>query len=439
MECYHCGQDNDDEAIYCKHCGQRVDGKVECPSCNKLVDSDSQFCGYCGHDLQEQEECMSNDEVVFHESAQYDKCQSSSAIFSLATTFFSLIFTFFIGINSSAFSMVTATNSNTNLFYFFKDVYKYLDTLKDSELTDMVISTNYFYAVVGTLLAIAIILTVCIFFILTIVKFITGIKGKSKESYYSFALSTYLAYIVGVALFYAFDSANAQTNYYNTNSQLNFYTVIGVILSTTCMAIATVSNVIRSGNLFSRQKTKNLCFTALGLILLAVLTVLVASPSIALKNDKQAMNISPFFALLYLATSYASKEPAIDPITNLTITPTKPSGIYSMIVFEYLIGIIMIVMLIAIIAMTLKNASIERRSSNRKHLIISIALSVISIIYLIVGNVANNLLVDYASESQNIELSTSVVPFVIIVIISLAYTVMAICSIVCSRNKNCEE
>ena len=94
MECYHCGQDNDDEAIYCKHCGQRVDGKVECPSCNKLVDSDSQFCGYCGHDLQEQEECMSNDEVVFHESAQYDKCQSSSAIFSLATTFFSLIFTF---------------------------------------------------------------------------------------------------------------------------------------------------------------------------------------------------------------------------------------------------------------------------------------------------------------------------------------------------------
>ena len=112
MKCFTCGQENDDEAIYCKHCGLRVDGKVECPSCKKLIDCDSQYCGYCGHNMQddfldkttdgtplEQGE-PSADQVVKTKTNLKKANEICSGAFSMATVFFSLLFTFFIGVKT---------------------------------------------------------------------------------------------------------------------------------------------------------------------------------------------------------------------------------------------------------------------------------------------------------------------------------------------------
>ena len=52
MECFHCGQENSEDAVFCKYCGQQIEGKITCPVCEKPIDCDSQFCEFCGATIQ---------------------------------------------------------------------------------------------------------------------------------------------------------------------------------------------------------------------------------------------------------------------------------------------------------------------------------------------------------------------------------------------------
>lgn len=47
MECKFCSTENSDNAVYCKNCGKRLDGKIVCPSCGKTTDAGA-YCEMCG-------------------------------------------------------------------------------------------------------------------------------------------------------------------------------------------------------------------------------------------------------------------------------------------------------------------------------------------------------------------------------------------------------
>ena len=185
MKCYHCGQENNDEAVFCKQCGQRVDGKIQCPTCNQLIDYDSQFCEYCGNSLQE--ELQDTDETTATEShientehtfintliSQKFKLKGKrifeigSGAFAMLSVFFSLLFTFFIGLkpNGSNLNVLDNNLANTldlNIFYYLGECYS--NTLvADKNYPPFFVSNYYFTTIMGTLLSIAIITTVVIF------------------------------------------------------------------------------------------------------------------------------------------------------------------------------------------------------------------------------------------------------------------------------------
>ncbi|MDE6075636.1 MAG: zinc ribbon domain-containing protein, partial [Clostridia bacterium] len=48
MQCKFCGTVNSDDAVYCKNCGKRLDGKKNCPACGTVIDVDSVYCNACG-------------------------------------------------------------------------------------------------------------------------------------------------------------------------------------------------------------------------------------------------------------------------------------------------------------------------------------------------------------------------------------------------------
>lgn len=47
MECKFCSTENSDNAVYCKNCGKRLDGKIVCPLCGKTTDAGA-YCEMCG-------------------------------------------------------------------------------------------------------------------------------------------------------------------------------------------------------------------------------------------------------------------------------------------------------------------------------------------------------------------------------------------------------
>lgn len=48
MICARCGQENQQDAVFCKKCGRRLDGNSICPTCGKLTPADGEYCIYCG-------------------------------------------------------------------------------------------------------------------------------------------------------------------------------------------------------------------------------------------------------------------------------------------------------------------------------------------------------------------------------------------------------
>ena len=48
MECKNCGILNPADAVYCKNCGKRLDGRKNCPACGSVIDEDSVYCNACG-------------------------------------------------------------------------------------------------------------------------------------------------------------------------------------------------------------------------------------------------------------------------------------------------------------------------------------------------------------------------------------------------------
>lgn len=50
MICPNCKKENEDDAIFCVSCGEKIsDGSKICPNCGDSSDADSLFCINCGH------------------------------------------------------------------------------------------------------------------------------------------------------------------------------------------------------------------------------------------------------------------------------------------------------------------------------------------------------------------------------------------------------
>lgn len=58
MICKKCGNENNEEAVFCSKCGSRLSDKIPCSKCGKENDSNALFCIYCGNKLEESNEVV---------------------------------------------------------------------------------------------------------------------------------------------------------------------------------------------------------------------------------------------------------------------------------------------------------------------------------------------------------------------------------------------
>jgi ribosomal protein L40E/uncharacterized membrane protein len=48
VKCRKCNEENEMDAIYCNHCGEKLNIKTECKQCGAINEGDSKFCNKCG-------------------------------------------------------------------------------------------------------------------------------------------------------------------------------------------------------------------------------------------------------------------------------------------------------------------------------------------------------------------------------------------------------
>ena len=172
MICKKCQTENDDGAVFCKHCGRRLDGMITCPSCGATCAEDARFCSACGASLSAQY-APSQPQYAKKNAPEQGGIWSkvkfafdlSGSICAITAVFFALLFTFFIGFTTYMENDgVTKVWSTSTLWVYFGSAYKNIGKILEIENFSSLFSASYYLPVVfGTIVSAATLITVITF------------------------------------------------------------------------------------------------------------------------------------------------------------------------------------------------------------------------------------------------------------------------------------
>ena len=236
MECKFCSTENSDNAVYCKNCGKRLDGKIVCPSCGKTTDAGA-YCEMCGARIDgklvcecgaivEGNYCLQcgrpSPKIKFKPAdarqraaayaatdgsyvAPWQKIvkivSSSSAMLGVLMAF---IFVFMIGVKAdlkgkapSEISALFDLNLSEKIWYYFGDAYSEIQDslLSMTEYSGQYATSLYINAVFGTIIASLTLIGVCVGAVITTVSFVKHFTEKKEFNFKAavFTIGTYLA------------------------------------------------------------------------------------------------------------------------------------------------------------------------------------------------------------------------------------------------------
>lgn len=278
MICARCGQENQQDAVFCKKCGRRLDGNSICPTCGKLTPADGEYCIYCGSNRNaivdknlpfKKEAELSKENETKHEAlAKHTKASviketSSSlsdnkvsskpktkvkSILSLISQIstclvilFSTIFVFLVGATPTISSGGASANTGLqlNIYYFFSDAFEVIGTADASELI-----------LPGSLLGLIVIILAFVFTIINIAFAIkAGIKYiKEKDGNLTkYGINAYFIYLALACIFMLFIATKTSSSGINIGYSLNGGTIAGIILGAIFLLASLVLNGIAKG------------------------------------------------------------------------------------------------------------------------------------------------------------------------------------------------
>ena len=335
MVCKKCGCENNGGSIFCKMCGNRIDGKRICPKCNFENEEDDVFCGNCGTRIDGKKFCKNcGNEVdgVFctkcglkYGETKIKKSNSSEDGFVIVKpvnkildlvgnsvlmlgAFLSLIFIFFAGFKMSDTEEYT-------IFYFFGKAY---DNLKlqypgvGSYSASLEIS-SYLPTILSTVVIVASIVCCVLFFILAIVTFIKKVCFNGVKSPALYTLLNIISYIVCVISLKSI--FHLQVGYYDgltseviSAVNLNSISEIGIIINIIVVSIYYAISVVNNALNLKKNKIANFVFSTLSSVVLVIIAILLSNMFLTTNVAEENAKIVSSFTMTSTIISSLSKE-----------------------------------------------------------------------------------------------------------------------------------
>ncbi|MCD8200457.1 MAG: zinc ribbon domain-containing protein [Clostridia bacterium] len=326
MICKKCKTNNVEDAVYCKKCGYRLDGKMKCPSCGSFT-AEGKFCNYCGRQMPGTVRCKycgsviydnfvkkeyrgdAGNEVTLGSSGdgvdassdgedrdgrrryKYSKSSETATktmsivlavlgLLAVATVF---IFTFFTGmsytVTESGVKTAESSEYNFILFHFFGKVYS---TINASALSETAYSAARTLAVFGTIISACMILAMLGMTVLSVLKITRSLTGKASCGAGKCVTATFFLYVAFCLMLLSLVTRYTEIDGVVTEVTLNGVTYAGI----SCGAVLTGAYVV--GKVVQNRKAvyaKN----GLTSLILGILSIGLLVASVALLSGRTTL------------------------------------------------------------------------------------------------------------------------------------------------------
>ena len=428
MECKACGTINNDDAIFCKQCGVRLDGKKVCKSCGAENDLDAKFCNKCGV-LIEDDVTTAKKAVETNQEIEPDNAKQSNwkrilgfVGWGLAMTglFFSVLFMFFIGIGLN--NSEVAGSTPLNLSYFLIDAYKNLKSLPSSISPEWV-ATNYMPIFFGTLVVVALLVTVSILAVVSIVRFVKYARGKSDCDFAKPTIAAYLVFLMGSVMLLGLFSISIQytssSETVNTARVLNSATTTGIVLGGLCMVAFIGLRVAVKGKQFvSRENILKVVFGGIALVVCGVL-----------------LGVLPRGAVVIRATLYTTETRSGSFFTMLSMLSYSSYDVIDKLVVATFAQMIQLVLIILVVVNLLNQMMNTIERETKSTLGVAITTLVFATIYVLFTVVFDMMLYEGSTSGVDFVYTT---PVVILLFAALNLAAAITQKVMCKKTQSVE-
>ena len=425
MNCPFCGTANPDDSVFCKKCGRRMSGTVTCPACGAASPADGDFCTHCGARLNAPAPVPAEERPAAWRQILVTVGNALAVFAALA----SVIFLFCLGCemrNPLLPTLLWFDWGGTDIYYFFGEIYRDIYDVYTKSVPVFTGVSGYSQAVIGTLLSAGMMISVCILFILTLVRFVRSFGEKKGRSVVAMAAKTYFLYLAFALLFLALHSVTMLDGEARSAVTLNGATIAGLIIGAVGVLSAAVLHAVAGAGKMGRDRILQLSFSGACLLLVAAVFALLSGSIAGITLFESEDN---FITLIFgLIMAYRVPAEGWFPSGGGTLYPAASATISTCSILGFLF-LIVLFLLLAVLASSLVKGIAEPDETPRTlrymipAMILAIGLTVCSALTL--GSLAT-LFQEYAGGSAVTIATQFTLPIIAAVLSALALILLIV-------------
>lgn len=422
MNCKFCNGENADDAVFCTHCGKRVDGTETAEATtNKAAPAAAPAVATAT----EQQPLTGWKKTVW----------LIGTISGLVGAIISVIFVFLIGM--TPYMTVGGTKIDAELLgddigdvigikWFYGDALNGLgDKLQagDGGSAFAYALKNLFPAMFGSLIFNGIIITVFVLTIIAIIRYAKGFSKKPAKGVEKITVAIFLTYAMGAAWIKALFVLKSSSDGLSMGYAYNGATIAGLVLGAVTVSLLIASRIaVKGKEVIKRNSILKLSFAAAGIVFTAVVWALATDAIGGIKGD----DASTTYGFIPMIGAIAE--------TNVESLSTEVAKNFAMVAAAAMLGQFLLFAVVPIsFAVVGKNLYNVHSNEKKSTLAASICLVIFSLFLMSVAVLGVNNLCEFANNRYGVGFSKIYTGAIVVLVMAVLNLGVSIADKVCAK------